>query len=357
RRLLAASALVLAAASSGSASAQTPPAARTLTVGVFSAPPYTMKSAGGTWQGIAVDLWDAIARELGLQYRFQELEPDAALTGVEAGGLDALVGPVAVTPEREQRVDFSHMFYTTGLGIAVPRRPEGIRWASLARAFLSPAFLGALLGWLALLVAAGAVTWLLERQRNPKDFGGGAVSGIGAGVWWSAVTFTGVGYGDKIPMTVAGRVVAVTWMLVSVVLVTFFTGFVSARVAISHFEQIRTAADLRNFRVAVVDGSPAVEYLRRQRVKARRFAHLADAVRALAREEVDGLVHGEAALKYEIQREFSGVVNVLPDLLEREFYAFPLPTGSPLRESLNVALLRVTTQPAWRDIQFRYLGH
>jgi ABC-type amino acid transport substrate-binding protein len=249
------------------------------------------------------------------------------------------------------------MFYTTGLGIAVPRRPEGIRWASLARAFLSPAFLGALLGWLALLVAAGAVTWLLERQRNPKDFGGGAVSGIGAGVWWSAVTFTGVGYGDKIPMTVAGRVVAVTWMLVSVVLVTFFTGFVSARVAISHFEQIRTAADLRNFRVAVVDGSPAVEYLRRQRVKARRFAHLADAVRALAREEVDGLVHGEAALKYEIQREFSGVVNVLPDLLEREFYAFPLPTGSPLRESLNVALLRVTTQPAWRDIQFRYLGH
>lgn len=48
-------------------------------------------------------------------------------------------------------------------------------------------------------------------------YGGRPIKGLGQAVWWAAVTMTTVGYGDKAPKTLGGRVVAVAWMLASIV--------------------------------------------------------------------------------------------------------------------------------------------
>ena len=36
---------------------------------------------------------------------------------------------------------------------------------------------------------------------------------IGTGLWWAAQTVTTVGYGDNVPMNLAGRLIAVLVML------------------------------------------------------------------------------------------------------------------------------------------------
>ena len=46
-----------------------------LVIGTKDAPPFAMKAADGTWQGISVDLWRRVADELHLRYRFVEV-PD-----------------------------------------------------------------------------------------------------------------------------------------------------------------------------------------------------------------------------------------------------------------------------------------
>jgi voltage-gated potassium channel Kch len=54
-----------------------------------------------------------------------------------------------------------------------------------------------------------AVSGLLERLVEPETF-----TSIGLAYWWAAMTVTTVGYGDVVPHTVGGRVVAVALMLV-----------------------------------------------------------------------------------------------------------------------------------------------
>jgi len=53
----------------------------------------------------------------------------------------------------------------------------------------------------------GASTYLLEHNTNP------AFGDIHDGLWWAFVTLTTVGYGDIVPQTGAGRIVAVMLML------------------------------------------------------------------------------------------------------------------------------------------------
>ncbi|MBN1997916.1 NAD-binding protein [candidate division KSB1 bacterium] len=69
---------------------------------------------------------------------------------------------------------------------------------------------------------AAYVVYLLENSRNSQ------FSDIGKGVWWALVTMTTVGYGDKVPVTTGGRIIAALVMFSGVALVSFFTATVSS---------------------------------------------------------------------------------------------------------------------------------
>lgn len=47
-------------------------------------------------------------------------------------------------------------------------------------------------------------------------------------LWWSYVTITTVGYGDKFPVTTEGRIIAMLLMTVGVGLFGTFTGYVAS---------------------------------------------------------------------------------------------------------------------------------
>ena len=44
------------------------------------------------------------------------------------------------------------------------------------------------------------------------------------GAWWSFISMTTVGYGDKTPRTVAARIFAVFWILVGIVTFSILSG-------------------------------------------------------------------------------------------------------------------------------------
>lgn len=57
---------------------------------------------------------------------------------------------------------------------------------------------------------------------------GGNIKTAEDALWWSFVTITTVGYGDKFPVTSEGRIIAAALMIVGVGLFGVFTGFVAS---------------------------------------------------------------------------------------------------------------------------------
>lgn len=345
-------ALVLA---SGIPATASPPAPALLNVGACSAPPFMMKQADGTWTGVAAELWAEVARREKLEWRFVEGMPDSLVAGLVDGSLDVVALPMVPTLERERVMDFTYGWYRTGLGIAVQRPSESRRWLSLGRTLLSAGYLQVFGALLLSLAVAGLVIWRFEKRANPDQFGPG-LRGIGDGVWWAAVTAATVGYGDRVPITIAGRAVAVVWMLLSVLFISAFTGSVAGRIAVQHFEEIRSPDDLRRVRVVVVESTSGVEYVQRNHIRATVVRSLDAGFRAVARGEADAFVTGEAILRHETSRSFPELI-VLPAILETQTYSFGLPNGSPLRERLNRRLLEVLEEPVWQSISYRYFGN
>lgn len=329
---------------------------RKLKVATKEAAPFAIKLPGGQWSGISIELWQQIASELGYTYEFTEMSLADMLHSLETGAADAAVAALTVTPEREAKFDFTHTFYTTGLSVAVPKGGAQNYWQVL-HAFLSPDFLKAVSALSLLLFITGALVWLVERRRNPEQFGGSVASGLGAGFWWSAVTMTTVGYGDKAPVTFWGRLIALIWMFMAIIIISGFTAAIASALTVNRLQSNITGEDdLRRVRVATVDGSTSKGYLQNNNIGYHSFGDIQTALRAVAQGDVDALVYDAPILRYLVKTTRSDSLQVLPFTFSRQDYGIGLPAGSPLREPVNRVLLQIIREPAWEQLLQRYLG-
>ncbi len=334
---------------------QTNTDARKLTVGTRHVPPFAIKQADGSWDGIGIELWREIAAENDWQYELRELELPELLEATEQGELDAAVAAVTVTAEREKLMDFSHPYYSSGLGIAV-RKAYRHHWlTSLSRLWTSD-FLALLAVLAAMTVLIGFLVWLVERGRNPEHFGG-LLDGLGHGIWWATVTMTTVGYGDKAPRTLLGRSLAIIWMLVGVVSLAVVTGMVASNMTLAQLNSpIQGPEDLPRFRTGTIRDTTSEAYLRQRGISFRSYATESEALNALINQELDAVVYDAPTLRYVIHQELPGLAEVLPVRFQQQDYAIALPPGSLLREPINRSLIRIIREPDWEDTVHRHMG-
>lgn len=314
-----------------------------------------MKGPDGNWRGLTVELWNEIAGNLGLATRFVEKPSDKILGEIAAGTLDTSAGPFASTMERQRLVDFTHVYLSSGVGVAILRKSENRRWLKILEALTAPAALQIYVAFAFLMLGAGVALWLIERRRNPM-FGGRPIEGVGSGYWWAGVTTFGVGYGDKVPVTFWGRLVALIWMLISVMLVASLTAFVTARLSVAELGQVQGPASLHNSIVAGVAGAAATEWLRHEDIPHLLYPTPVAALEALRQGEVQAVVYGRATLRYYAARDPAKTFDVLPVVLDSQVYAFPVRNGSPLRDPINAQLRLVLAESRWKDLLDSYLG-
>ena len=357
RRFAAALAIGLALATATAGAAPPEPSRlpnRTWRVGIFEAPPYTWRAEDGEWRGLLVELWKEVANELNISYRLGEANADTIMDDLAHDRLDVAIAPFGITMDRERTVDFSHAFLRARTGIAVRKGADEERWITVARALATPTALRLYLGIVILVFFSGVLMWLLERRRNAQ-FADRALPGIGDGIWWSGVTTVAVGYGDKVPMTFWGRLMGLLWMSISLILVTAFTAFVTAKLAVAEFGRVIDASTLRNGTVGTVEGAAVGEMLRHERIRHRVYATIPAALAGLREGEVAAVVWDVTVLDYYVRRDPKRDLEVLPSTFDHQLLAFPLPDGSALRQPIDDVLRRYLAQPGWQDLQDRYL--
>jgi len=327
---------------------------RTLIVGAIAAPPLYMKTADNRWEGFAVELWQAVAQQIGVPFQFREFSTlEHLINALEKQEID-VIPSLPVRDRFESTMDFSQSYLKTGLSIAVPAEGVEYRWIRVFEGIFSKHTLKAIGMLVVLSLIAGIIVWAFERRRNSEMFGEGAAEGIGHGIWWAMVTMTTVGYGDKSPKTMGGRIVALIWMIFSIIFIASFTANITTSLTLSELKgKIHGFNDLYNARVGSVSGSEGFDFLTKQGIAVIPFEGMKEGMAAVASRTIDAFVLNEQVLKYLVKSEFPGRVQVLPETFDEYFVSIALQDKSPLRKPINKALLKFMKTEKWAELMNR----
>ena len=330
-----------------------------LRVGVFELPPYAMKVGSQEWVGISLTLFREIAQRLDLHYdlvAFPTME--SAMSALSRSEVDLIAVGIDPTPDRETYVDFTHAFEQSGTSAAVriDRSPSLTRmWHQVRTSQLPRLFIGVLLFMLLIAV----LMTVIERRNNSAHFGGRWWRSLGESVWWSVTTMTTVGYGDRVPITGLGRVLAGIWMLLAFALMSVLAGVISSELTVNRFRpMVQNLSELSKVRCAAVADSAGAMDGEAQGLKVRTFPTLTDALTALATDQVDAVLGDTGALNYIIRDNFKNDLVVLPEPLVVEYVCLSMSPKLPLsiREPINYWLLRISESPSWQQYRRNYTG-
>jgi len=93
-------------------------------------PPYEMEKDGGGYEGIDIEIAEAIAKKLNLTLEIKDMDFDSALLSVEQKKSDIVMAGVSVTDERKLVMDFSES-YATGVQVVIVKEGSDVTMDNL----------------------------------------------------------------------------------------------------------------------------------------------------------------------------------------------------------------------------------
>lgn len=323
-----------------------------LIVGIYHAPPFAI-DGDDDWDGIGVHLWRDVAEELEIDYEWRTIDPEETTANLTNGIVDVVIGAVA-NADDERLIDFSHSYFASSIGTAEPTQRKILEIAS---AFFSPRFWQLAL-WLAIaFLVVGVVAWLFERQSNGEQFHKSPVQGIWAGFWWAGVTMSTIGYGDKTPITVPGRILALLWMIVAMGITAVLTASLTSVLTLeAGLSSTKFPDDLRRMDVGSVAGSASAQFLQEERIQFQPYESLEASLTALTEGELSIVADDAAKLRFVNSESISGALRIKETGVYPQYHVFALAEGNELREALNRVILDRIEEPAWRSLVRRYIA-
>lgn len=83
-------------------------------------PPFEFEK-GGKYEGIDVDLINAIAKDQDFKVKLEAMDFSGIIPAMQAGQLDVGMGGMSITDERKKKVDFSDPYFDAGLTVVVKK--------------------------------------------------------------------------------------------------------------------------------------------------------------------------------------------------------------------------------------------
>jgi ABC-type amino acid transport substrate-binding protein len=340
-----------------SASGQTEnPEQPKLTIGVYESPPFIMQ-VEGQYTGLSVDIWEQIAIERGYSYEYKNYQSLSDLIeAISTTEVDLSINPLTVTSERLKKFSFTQPFFISSVGIAVAVKDSSPVF-SLIKKFFSRQFFEIVFLLFIVIFIFGFILWLVERKKNPQHFEKGW-RGIGDGIWWSAVTMTTVGYGDKAPKTGLGRVISVIWMFTAVIIISGFTASISAALTYNKLQtSISTIEDLHTVKVGTVKNSSTAEFLNDRRIEYYAYETLEIAINELNERRIEAVIYDSPLLSYYINsKALHQDADIIPSGVNSIYFSFSS-TNVTILDAIDPALIAIIESPGWNKMLSKYNLH
>ncbi|MDE0160745.1 MAG: glycine betaine/L-proline ABC transporter substrate-binding protein ProX [Acidimicrobiaceae bacterium] len=335
-------------------------ASGTLRVAARPLPPFVIYE-DRAYSGFEVELVRLVGAQLGMEVEIHAVDTVAKqIDDIARGAAQVGLGGVAITGAREEVADFSVPVLDSGLTILTTSddsRGLDDRILSFFRAVASSDLPWLLVVFgLAVLVAAHMIWWL-ERRHNP-DFAVPYREGIWDSFYWSVVTMSTVGYGDKVARGTRGRVLALIWIALGTLVFASFTAAIASSLAVSELRsEISGPDDLPGRRVATVVHSAGESYLPSIGVGPVVVDRVDDAYLLLSEGGVEAVVFDAPVLRYHAAREGAGEVSAVGPDFQRVQYGLILSEhDAELRERVNLALLDLAESGVYGRLHDAWFG-
>jgi ABC-type amino acid transport substrate-binding protein len=307
--------------------------------------------------GVMVDIWRDLANRIGVESEFVRVETFKQLLDiVTAGQTDVALGPIAITEERERAFDLTHPIIHSGLRIVVRHRNDSGFLSALTSLFSWR--LLQLMGIVLLLVlVSGHLLWWFEHGGNPESFPPQYPRGVWEAIWGIASTIVAGGCDNKHVASGLGRAIAFAWMVGGIVLLAAFTSVLTATLTAEQVSgKIHGPKDLAGRTVGCQEFAVSVKEVRRRGGITREYTKLNEALDALDSGALDAVAGENQQMMYLLMQSDRQSLALVGPIFESFDYGFGLPDGSPLRERLNTAILRMREDGSLERIREHWLG-
>lgn len=327
---------------------------RVLRVGIVDpVPPFVLLS-DHTYSGIVISLWQTIAANEKLSYKYVLLEPntDAAIKALYDNKIDVLLGPISMTSERFKWVDFSYPFFLNEVGVVELKPATNLGHIFLV--FLEILESPFLIGFLIIFIVYVHGLWLFERERIP-GFPKGYLRGIGF-VLWPHLLQRGL---REIPRTIGGRLISLAWGLAAAILVTSILATVTSKLTLAlvtpqgKFNQIN---DLQDETVAAVKGTHAVVEAEKTGAKVIQAQNIGQAMDWLAQGKVEAIVEDYVLAKVYINDHDYPKLHLSPLILSNDEYGIAVRKDNPLLKKINAQILFLQENDSTVAMCAKYIG-
>jgi ABC-type amino acid transport substrate-binding protein len=310
--------------------------------------------------GYAAELWDRVAQEAGMAYQVQVVgTAQEIIDALKNRTADVGVGALSVTAQRDAVMDFSQPFYESGLQVLVAG--SSADFLSNIRALIGNLFnlqlIGAFLLLLFTMLVVSYLVWRYEHRVNESQWPADYRSGMWESFWWTISTLLVGGADNKGPVGVGGRIIAIVWMLLSIVLVSLLTASFTTTLTVNSLKgDINGPSDLPGRKVATLKGSTAEAWLSAHNSKVAAATTVEECVALLRDGKVDAVVYDAPILQYEVAKLNDETLQMVGPIFERQNYGFALQQDSNLREKVNQTLLTLHERGIGADLRKKYFG-
>lgn len=326
-----------------------------LRIGTYDSAPFVIY--GKRTSGMAIELWEFIAKKYNLKYKYIEYpSTNDLIEATERGDLDIAITNLTITEKRAMKVHFTQPWFQGGLRLMIDLKNQG-GFASIIKGLYDSGFIHAYSILILAILLGSILITIFDRKFNP-DYPKTWKEGFAEGFYsvMSIVT-SGKSPNRKNYFGWLGRIWQGIWLVCGVTILAFVTSSVTSVMTTTQLNyQIDSLEDIGQNLIGVHQNTEAEDFAKDRKLNYVVFPNLKSAVDALQNKKIIAVLGDDPILRYYASENPDKRLKVVGRNITYDKYGFALPIKSELNRPITLAVLNAVDSGFIDELKIKYFG-